>query len=302
MGYAIIFSGQGMQHPDMVPWLTTDGVMREACQRLGVANWRDRLTHPEWAAGNRQAQLLLTGSGVATWEQLSHALPWPDAVAGYSVGELPAFFAAGVIDATTTLDLAECRSAAMDHCAAAMPGGLVGVTGLVGPQIQALVDRLGLAVAIDNGPDSVVLGGPNNALAGVDSAVTALGGRCTRLKVSVASHTPWMRDAGTAFAMALKPLAMQRPRTVLVCNASAERIRDVAHAKEALAAQIDRTVRWRESMEALYARGIQCVLEVGPGNSLARLWNQKFPDVPARSVDEFRHAAAIARWVLAHAG
>ena len=39
------------------------------------------------------------------------------------------------------------------------------------------------------------------------------------------------------------------------------------------------------------------VLEIGPGQALARMWNERYPDVPARSCDEFRSAAGIANWV-----
>jgi [acyl-carrier-protein] S-malonyltransferase len=42
---------------------------------------------------------------------------------------------------------------------------------------------------------------------------------------------------------------------------------------------------------------VRCVLEVGPGSALSRMWNSRNPTLPARSVDEFRTADAIARWV-----
>jgi [acyl-carrier-protein] S-malonyltransferase len=47
-------------------------------------------------------------------------------------------------------------------------------------------------------------------------------------------------------------------------------------------------------------RRVGCVLEIGPGAALARMWNQRFPDVPARSVDEFRSRSAIVDWVKRH--
>jgi [acyl-carrier-protein] S-malonyltransferase len=50
-------------------------------------------------------------------------------------------------------------------------------------------------------------------------------------------------------------------------------------------------------MENIAARKVTCVLEVGPGQALARMWNQRFPTVPARACDDFRSAAAIAAWL-----
>jgi [acyl-carrier-protein] S-malonyltransferase len=87
---------------------------------------------------------------------------------------------------------------------------------------------------------------------------------------------------------------------VLFSNA-ADRVADAAQAGHALATQIATTVRWDECMENLHARAPSCVLEIGPGQALARMWNQHHPDIPARSCDDFRSAAAIAAWITASA-
>ncbi|WP_394789732.1 acyltransferase domain-containing protein [Rhodoferax sp.] len=299
MGFALIFSGQGMQHPAMLPWLATDALVRLTCERLGVGDWRQQLADPAWAANNRNAQCLLTGLGLAAWQQLANDLPVPAAIAGYSVGELAAFSAAGVFTAETALDLANDRAEAMDRCAAETPGGLLAVSGLSMEVLDALCQDTGLAVAIRNGVDSAVLGGPLAALARAERAALQLHAHCTPLKVSVASHTPWMRAAAEHFAQTLAPLPLQRPRSVLFSNA-ADRVLDAAQAKTALATQIAQTVRWDECMDNLHARGVHCVLEVGPGQALARIWNQRYPEVPARACDDFRSAAGITSWIHSH--
>jgi len=296
MAYALLFSGQGTQHPAMLPWLAEDALVRDTCARLGVADWRHALEDPAWAAHNAHAQTLLTGLALAAWEQLAANLPPPAAVAGYSVGELAAFGAAGVFDATTALALAGERAAAMDRCAAGVAGGMLAVSGLAEPELERLLARSGLALAIRNGIESVVLGGPVEALDDAEHAAVRGGAHCTRLRVNVASHTPWMREAAESFALTLESVPGHRPRCPLYSNA-ADRIRDVAEARAALAAQLACTVRWDECMENLHARQLHCVLEVGPGQALARLWNQRYPDVPARACDDFRSVAAISAWV-----
>ncbi|MEH3087572.1 MAG: hypothetical protein PGN26_13810 [Xylophilus ampelinus] len=50
-------------------------------------------------------------------------------------------------------------------------------------------------------------------------------------------------------------------------------------------------------MQTLAERGARCVLEVGPGAALARMWRARYPAVPARSVDEFGSRDAVLRWV-----
>ena len=99
MSFALLFSGQGTQHPAMLPWLADDGLVRDMCARLGVDDWRRALADPAWAQRNDNAQTLLTGLALAAWNQLAPQVASPAAVAGYSVGELAAFSAAGVIDA-----------------------------------------------------------------------------------------------------------------------------------------------------------------------------------------------------------
>ena len=300
MSFALLFSGQGTQHPAMLPWLADDALVHGMCVRLGVADWRRALADPLWAERNDNAQTLLTGLALAAWAQLAPMVPPPAAVAGYSVGELAAFSTAGVIDAGAAAALAPLRAGAMDRCAARAPGGLLAVSGLPGQKLEQLRIGAGLELAIRNGSASVVLGGPIAALDDAERIALAAGAQCTRLRVSVASHTPWMREAAVSFSLALAQVPFQAPRVVLFSNAG-DRVRDAGSARAALAAQIAQTVRWDECMENIMARQVRCVLEVGPGQALSRMWNQRHPGVPARACDDFRSAAAVAAWLNSHA-
>jgi len=300
MSFALLFSGQGTQHPAMLPWLADGEIVRGTCAQLGVDDWRRALADPHWAERNDNAQTLLTGLALAAWAQLAPMLPPPAAVAGYSVGELAAFSAAGVIDAGAAAALAPQRAEAMDRCAARAPGGLLAVSGLPRQKLEQLRIDAGLELAIRNGAASVVLGGPIAALNDAERVAMAAGAQCTRLRVSVASHTSWMREAAESFSLALAQVPFRAPRAVLFSNAG-DRIHDARSARVALAAQIAQTVRWDECMENIMARQVHCVLEVGPGQALARMWNQRHPGVPARACDDFRSAAAIAAWLDSHA-
>jgi [acyl-carrier-protein] S-malonyltransferase len=301
MSFALLFSGQGAQHPAMLPWLADDALVDGVRARLGVADWRAALADADWASRNDHAQVLLTGLALAAWGQLAPlvAMP-PAAVAGYSVGELAAFAAAGVISPEAALDLAPRRAAAMDAAAATTPGGLLAVTGLSGARLERLIADTGLALAIRNGEDAVILGGPVDGLERALERATREGASCQRLPVGVASHTPWMRAAADRFAGLLADVPFRAPRVPLFSNA-ADRVRDAASARQALATQIATTVRWDECMDDVMARQVRCVLEIGPGQGLARLWNQRHPDVPARACDEFRSIAAVAAWLAGHA-
>lgn len=301
MSYAVLFSGQGAQHPAMLPWLGTDPLIERMQAMLGIGDWRRALEDPAWAVRNRNAQLLLTGVGLAAWRALAARLPAPAAIAGYSVGELAAFAAAGVFSAETALDLASVRAEAMDRCAAASPGGLLAVSGIDEGELLRLCEGTGLAVAIRLDRDSLVLGGPSADLATVAREATAMGARCTPLAVSVASHTPSMQSAADAFLVALEGLGLAAPSIALIGNATGDRLLDVRSARAALARQLATTVRWSDCLDTVHARRVNCVLEVGPGRALAANWNRIHPEVPARSVEDFRTIDAVTAWARAHA-
>jgi len=245
MSFGLLFAGQGTQHPQMLPWLDDDSALVLQTQAaLGVEHWRQALQGGAWAGGNRNVQVLLTGIGLAAWAQIERRLPAPAAVAGYSVGELAAFSAAGVFDAGTALALAAVRAQAMDRCAAHSPGGLLAVSGLGAAAVEALCADGGVSVAIRIADDAVVLGGPKPALQAVETLATEQGARCTPLNVEVASHTPSMQRAADEFGQVLQGTPLEPPVIPLFGNVAAERIHGAGQAARALSLQIAQTVQW----------------------------------------------------------
>ena len=311
MSVAVVFSGQGNQHPAMLPWLDDDASLSSLSARLGVPDWRAALADPAWARTNANAQVVITATALVAWSQLSSRLASGsieiEGVAGYSVGELAACAAAGVIAPAEAVALAARRAARMDDASLERPGGLCGVTGLAATEIEAALTGTSVSIAIRNGDDSVVIGGPVEAgaqdtpdaaatLDAVAATLAARGARCTRLAVSVASHTPLMRSAAQAFGTALSTAGLRDP-TLALFDSDANRVWNGAQARAGLTRQIAHTVRWDEVMDQLAARAPSCVLEIGGGQALARLWQQRHPSIPARSADEFRTLDGVLAWI-----
>jgi [acyl-carrier-protein] S-malonyltransferase len=297
---ALLFPGQGTQQPAMLPWLEQQAASAPtlaAMSQLIGADWRSRLADRAWASANRVAQCLITGTAIAAWQSLAELLPKPGVIAGYSVGELAAFCAAGVFDAATALALAVDRAEAMSASVAGKATGLLAVSGLSGEEVARTCARLGLAIAIRLGADKHIVGGLDPALEAAQSEWTANGANCTRLAIALASHTPLMAAAAASFALRLEPLQLAPPTTPLVSNFSASTLRRPVDLAAALAGQIAATVHWDACMDAVAERRPRCVIEVGPGTTLSRQWNERHTDIPARSADEFRSPAALARWV-----
>ena len=299
MSYAVLFSGQGTQQADMLPWLESEPASRAVLAAMAQAigsDWRAGLTDEQQRSRNTFAQPLITGTALAAWAALASALDErPAAVAGYSVGELAAYASAGVFSAQTAIDLAVQRASLMDAAVLGLDTGLLSVSGLsVAQVLQAQPD---LECVIDIGAEQAIYAGESSALLISAEALSARGALCKRLEVRVASHSHWMAGAARGFFAQLDALPFARPHAALVLNATGASSRDPQTLRHALAAQVDHAVQWAACMDALAEQGVACVIEVGAGTTLSKMWNQRHPEIPARSLGEFRDTAGAARWL-----
>ncbi|WP_338053796.1 acyltransferase domain-containing protein [Tardiphaga robiniae] len=212
MTLAILCSGQGPQHPQMFA-LTGDtseaaNLFAHASTLLGGRDPRTmaRVDSNEALHQNRVGQILCTLQALAATSILRDAWPRKLIVAGYSVGEVAAWSVAGLLDATTTLDLVSRRAEAMD--AASIPGdGLLFVRGLSRGVIEDLCNNYDVAVDIVNPGDAYVLGGAGKALdALAEKAKTIGAARVVRVAVNVASHTS--RLAAASAEKSMVPLSL----------------------------------------------------------------------------------------------
>lgn len=299
MGLGLLFPGQGAQHAQMLSWLegTTAAApaMASLVRQIGP-DWRARAADPQWLHANSIAQPLLAGVSLAAWQAVARQLPAPVAIAGYSVGEIAAFSAAGMYDVDTALELAARRAEAMNAAARGHDGGLLSVHGPGAEAITAAHSGLELAIRIS--PEHVIVGGETSELCSAAARWTAAGFRCKQLPIAVASHTPWMADAADAFARHLATLALKPPAVAVISNFTGMPSRQLQGLTSALSGQIAATIRWDDCLDSLAERGVRCVLEVGPGTALTAMWRERYPEIPARSADEFRSASGLVEWVL----
>ncbi len=303
MTVALLFPGQGTQHPGMLPWLESDGAARPVLARMaGVlgGDWRARTSETAWACANAIAQPLVAGTSLAAWAALAPTLPRVVAIAGYSVGELAACAAAGMLTVDGAMTLASRRAAAMDASEAGVGTGLLGVSDVDDELVDAACARWSLEIAIRTGERRCVVGGPTVALGEAAAFLAAHGARATPLGVCLASHTSAMRAAVPALARALADACWHAPHTAWVAGITGAVVRDVAEVRRLLAEQVATTVRWDACMDTVAERRPDAVLEVGPGTTLARLWRERHADVPVRSCDEFASAAQALEWVASH--
>lgn len=191
----------------------------------------------------------------------------PDAVAGHSLGEYVALYAAGVFDFTTGLALVKRRAELMEMAAV---GGMTALLGFDRSQLEAAIAATeDVVLANDNSAAQVVISGTPAAIAAVLGKIKVK--KAIPLKVSGAFHSPLMATAAAEFSKLLAPIIFGDARIPVLSNVSPLPATDGNELKQRLDKQITGSVRWREICLQLPELGIQRAIEVGPGKVLAGL-------------------------------
>lgn len=299
MGLCILCPGQGDQHPRMMQLVQEEAaakvVFEEATEALGE-DPRDWLLTPREFYRNRFAQPLLCVAQLATWTVLRGMLPAPRLFAGYSIGELAAYGCADAVGCRELTLLARRRALLMES-ATAIPSGLLAVSGLGRDQVERLCQGEEAQIAIVNARDRFVLGAAQACIRELQQAVERQGGRATPLAVGVASHTAGLASASEAFRAILTDSALRAPMTPVLAGINGLPVYTREAAVETLARQISTPLDWAACLNALPEMGCTLVLELGPGIALSRMARQRWPEIPARSVEEFHSLAGVVEWV-----
>ncbi|MBD1931816.1 MULTISPECIES: ACP S-malonyltransferase [Cyanophyceae] len=190
----------------------------------------------------------------------------PDFVAGYSMGEYIALYAAGVYDFESGLRLIKRRAELMDKAPSGMMAVLIGCDrALLEQQIQQTPN---VELASDN-LDQLVISGSPAAVALVLSQVEAK--RVVPLKLSGAFHSAFMATAAFAFQQALDSIEFQTAEIPVLSNVEPLPAVDATVLKERLGQQMTGAVRWREITLQLAAEGVKRVVEIGSTQVLTNL-------------------------------
>lgn len=289
MALGILCPGQGGQHAGMLDILSGYPEAAAILAALGT------MPTPDEAFANRVAQPLVCAVEAATWAVLRDRLPAPVAIAGYSVGELAAHHCAGGLGAAEMVALARRRAELMD-AACPVTTGLVAVAGLALDQVAALAGEHGVEVSIVNDRDRVVVGGTRDAIASFGHAVARLGAKVTDLPVAIASHTSLMRPAVESFRRLLDESSLAAPVVPVLAGIDGVPVYTRKRAIDTLAAQVARTVEWASCLEGMAEMGCSVLLELGPGNALARMARERLPHLAIRSVSEFQSLDGVVSW------
>ncbi|ACD95983.1 type I polyketide synthase [Trichlorobacter lovleyi] len=194
------------------------------------------------------------------------------AAAGHSYGELTALCAAGLLDETSFHSLSRLRGSLM-AAGSGGKGSMLAVSAPLAAVEQMLAEeKINLVIANRNAPTQAVLSGATDQIKLAEAACKSRTLTCKQLPVAAAFHSPLVADAAAPFLAGLADIRWGSGSMPVYANSSAAPYpADMAAAKELLAGQLARPVEFVAQIEAMYAAGIRCFVEVGPGARLSGL-------------------------------
>jgi [acyl-carrier-protein] S-malonyltransferase len=285
MSSAFVFPGQGSQSVGMGKDLA-EKYLDLANQVLGFDLKTIVLEGPEDALKRTEIQqpAIFTIS-VAAFEFLAARNSQPAIVAGHSLGEYSALYAAGVISFEDGVKTVNLRGKFMQEAVPAGEGAMAALLGGDRDTISAICREVGnVWPANFNSPGQVVISGTKEAIEQAGIKLKAAGvKKLIPLAVSAPFHCPLMQPAADKLAAQLDKITINDARLPVYANVTAGPVTSGAEIKKLLVQQVTAPVLWEDLIKNMVAAGSLDFVEVGPGKVLAGLIKKIDPAVEVRS-------------------
>ena len=197
----------------------------------------------------------------------------PDFVAGHSLGEYGAYYAADVVDFATAMKLIDKRAREMNDAATKTKGAMTAVIGMSKDSILDVIGKVDgmVSVANYNSPAQIVITGEAEAVAKANEALKEAGAkRVIPLPVSGGFHSMLMEEASVKFSEILDDCEIKDAKIPVFTNVDAEPTTAAIRFKAKMTAQIYSSVMWTQTIEKMAADGVDTIVEIGPGKVLGR--------------------------------
>ena len=195
--------------------------------------------------------------------------------AGHSLGEYSALACSNSITFTDTIRLLKIRGNAMQNAVPKNEGGMIAILGESIEKIYEIIehnkDKFKCFVANDNSIGQIVVSGKIIDLDKLIIELKKLNIKNVKLAVSAPFHCALMNSATEVMSRELNNTNLKTPNNEIVSNVTAKPIKDPGEIKNLLIKQIEKPVRWRESIINMIKNGNQKFIEIGPGKVLSGL-------------------------------
>jgi [acyl-carrier-protein] S-malonyltransferase len=240
---------------------------------------------------NTQPAILTTSVGALKVLEAEKGIS-PQFTAGHSLGEYSALVASGALAFSEAVKTVRLRGKFMQEAVPVGEGAMAAVLGMEREQIEELCEACSsgevLAPANFNCPGQIVIAGHSRA---VDRAIERIkqgGKKAVLLPVSAPFHSPLMKPAGERLEKALEHVSVSDLKIPVVTNVEAELNTSKDRVKRLLVAQVSSPVRWEESMRKMIEKGVEQVLEIGPGKVLAGLMKRIDNRIETKNLEDLQ--------------
>jgi [acyl-carrier-protein] S-malonyltransferase len=214
----------------------------------------------------------------------------PSLVAGHSLGEYVALYAARVFDFEAGLSIVQRRAELMDNT---FGGTMVALIGFNQEQLQQQIQEIpDVVLANDNSPMQVVISGTPEAVNELLGKIKVK--RAVPLNVSGAFHSPLMAQAAAQFQEVLESVPFYNAQFPVLSNVEPVPSVEAEVLKNRLQLQMTGSVRWREISLQLPVEGIERVVEIGPGKVLTGLIKRMCPDLVLENLGSLAELPVLA--------
>nr|WP_282792902.1 ACP S-malonyltransferase [Streptomyces sp. CC224B] len=251
-----------------------DRVLGYSIEKLCLENPERHLSQTEYA------QPAIYVVNALHWSAAQKVLPPADFLAGHSLGEYSALFAAGAFDFETGLTLVRRRAELMGHVSGGAMAAVIGVSERLIAQTLKQHDATDVVIANYNAPEQFVLSGSHEELARIKPVFEKVEGvrGFVPVRVSGPFHAPAMAPAAARFRDLLTTVDMGELRTPVISNVTGRPFApDAQQVRELLAEQIAKPVRWTETIRYLRNAGVSVFTELGESKVLTPLIDRITP-------------------------
>ena len=290
-------SGQGAQSEGMGADLLDILEVREVFERASEVLEID-LVHlakegsAEEVNDTFNAQALTMVLTVAIGKALMAQGKKPDALIGFSLGEIPALAFAGAYDGLTGFRLACARGASMARAGKNVNASMAAIVKLPDETVERLCAAYDHVWPVNYNCDGqIAVSGDRDELERLYADVAAAGGRSMPLNVSGGFHSPYMDPASAEFGAILADTPLQKPTLPAYANRTAEPYGE--NVRELLTQQINHPVRWKETLRHLNEQGFDTFVECGAGMVLCKLVRKNLPECRSFAVDSLAGLAKL---------
>jgi [acyl-carrier-protein] S-malonyltransferase len=216
----------------------------------------------------------------------------PQFTAGHSLGEYSALVASGALSFPEAVKTVRLRGKFMQEAVPVGEGAMAAVLGMEREQIEELCEACSsgevLAPANFNCPGQIVIAGHSKAVERAIERIKQGGKKAVLLPVSAPFHSPLMKPAGERLEKALEQISVRDLKIPVVTNVEAEVNNSKDKVKGLLVAQVSSPVRWEESMKKMIEKGVEQVLEIGPGKVLSGLMKRIDNRIETKNLEDLQ--------------